>query len=389
MAAAQEPASTGMLRNSGALCAHEDCAMPLPASGEFFHRGDWETPDRLLVVDDLEWRPSIKTIVEAALRDEIFVSVLVGQRAADQKMQKWIKQKKTAAILQVPHDTPWIRDYGPFQINHSDGSVRWIDFDYSSERPFDDLVPRELAKAMNMSIDDGHYYLEGGALISNGRGLCAMTMESLEEAPVDIIDPEAFETFRHALGCKVLAVVPALTGESTGHADIFAQFLAPHVAAVAIVDEHRFPDIADELDKVVLLLRAAAKAMDQTLRIVRLPMHIEDDVFYSYVNGTRLKKAYLVPSFEDVPVEMERDAYLALETVLPGIRLVPVPADSMVQRGGAVHCITLGLSLAGSDRSGHYLVKEEKAVPAGTASGMTDNENAGAALPEKKEDKTT
>jgi len=36
---------------------------------------------------------------------------------------------------------------------------------------------------------------------------------------------------------------------------------------------------------------------------------------------------------------------IAKQSVLPGVKLLPVPADSMAQSGGAVHCITMGLSL--------------------------------------------
>jgi agmatine/peptidylarginine deiminase len=386
---AQQLESTVTLSNDVSRFADAGIDAPLQAANSYIHRGDWEAPDTLLIVDDHDWRASIKTIADAAHMEGISVSVLTDQDSPEQDTLRWMKRQKQATILHVPHDTPWIRDYGPLQINAPDGTVRWIDFDYASDRPFDDLVPRALAKHLDMPIDDGYYYLEGGALISNGRGLCAITIQSLEEASVDMVDQEEFETFRRGLGCRALAVLPALTGESTGHADMIAQFLAPDVAAIAIVDESRFPDIADELDQAVLLLRAAANTMNQALRIVRLPMHIEDDVYYSYVNGTRLKKSYLVPSFEDVPHEIERVAYLALETVLFGIRLVPVPADSMVQRGGAVHCITLGLNLSGSNRSGHYLAKEEKAVPLEAGTSINHNKNPDVALPKRKEDKAT
>lgn len=198
---------------------------------------------------------------------------------------------------------------------------------------------------MDMVIESSNYYLDGGAIISNGRGLCAMTIKSLDEASVDRPESEEFHAFRSALGCRELALLPALTGESTGHADIIAQFLAPDVVAVAAVDYNESSEISAELDQAVESLAAAANASGQHLRVVRLPLHVEGEVFYSYVNGTRLKKVYLAPSFKNVPPEMERKAYRIISAMIPEVRLLPVPADEMVKEGGAVHCVTLGLNL--------------------------------------------
>jgi agmatine/peptidylarginine deiminase len=155
----------------------------------------------------------------------------------------------------------------------------------------------------------------------------------------------------------------ALTGETTGHADIIAQFLSPDIVAVAMVDQDESSKLSAELEETVESLVATASAIGQKLSIIRLPIHIDGEYFYSYVNGTRLRNAYLIPSFRNVPLETELMAYRAIRSAIPEVKLIPVPADHMVQRGGAVHCITLGLSLPRYPYLMEHWVKEHKIVP--------------------------
>jgi agmatine/peptidylarginine deiminase len=177
---------------------------------------------------------------------------------------------------------------------------------------------------------------------------------------VDPLSPEEFEGFRDILGCKELAVLPALTGESTGHADIIAQFLSPEIIAVAQVNQEHTYVIAAELEEAVALLKEAAENISQSLKVIRLPLIVEADFFYSYINGTRLKNTYLVPSYHNVPSEIEHIAIKVLQSALPGIELTSIPAETIVKRGGAVHCITLGLTLPGTVDEVDFWVKRTR-----------------------------
>lgn len=322
--------------------------------------GDWEKPDILLLVENTEWLDSIEKIVDAARADRVPVYILSdAYDLENEDYLSWLKDQKEARSLKVSYDTPWIRDYGPLQVRISDKTVHWLDSGYTMERPHDDLVPRQIARYMEMPIEDSGYYLEGGALINNGKGLCAVTVMSLEQASVDWTDTDEFAAFQRALGCHAVAVLPALTDETTGHADIIAQFLAPDVVVVSKVDRRKSPTISDELQQSVNSLVMTARAVKQPLRVVRLPMHVEGEKFYSYVNGTRLRKIYLAPSYSAVPEGMEQDAYRTIQSVLPEIKLFAIPADNIVKMGGAVHCITLGLSLSRSaDTPGNRLTED-------------------------------
>jgi agmatine deiminase len=347
--------------NDSAYFVDSGSDLPSLLSSSYIHRGDWEPPDILLVVDDHEWLESLQMIVAASQEDGIPAYILVDQDDLTEDIHiSWLKKQNEARIMRVALDTPWIRDYGPVQIKVAANKVLWLDFDYAGNRPFDDSVPYQVADYLEMPIEERDYYLEGGAIISNGHGLCAITEKSLEEASVDPLNMVEFNELKHMLGCLAMAVLPALTGESTGHADIIAQFLAEDIVAVSILENTESSEISAELDQATEALIAAANSIRQTLRVVRLPMYVDGEDFYSYVNGTRLRKAYLVPSFDTVPPEMELVAYRLLNKVMPGVRIVPIPADKMVQRGGAVHCITLGLNFSRPVKPWTYWVEEDK-----------------------------
>jgi len=322
-----------------------NATVPLFFSGalNYVQRGDWEQPEILLMVENEEWEPSLDIIVSASLQDGVPAYILKDPNEVSRKERA--ERPLNARSLLFFHDTPWIRDYGPLQLKSPGNSVHWMDFGYTDERPLDDTVPQQLAKFMEFPIEEGGYYLEGGAIISNGRGLCAITDNSLEKALVDQEDPDEFASFSHALGCSALAVLTALTGESTGHADIIAQFYASDTVAVSAVDPDVDYEVSLELDEAVQSILEAAASIHQRVRVIRIPMYVDGEDFYSYVNGTRLRKAYLVPSFKSIPERVEREAYSIIGSALEGAKLIPVPADSMVKSGGAIHCITLGLNL--------------------------------------------
>jgi agmatine deiminase len=339
----------------------QDRRMSSTAVLKYIQRGDWELPDVLLLVENEEWRGSLNKIISASHQDGIPVYILVDQEEYSEEVyETWTHEQDSGRILKVSYDTPWIRDYGPIQIKSSESTVHWLDFEYSPERPNDDSVPRKLAEHVGIPIEYGKYDLDGGAIISNGQGLCAITDKNLDEAYVDLTRPEELGAFRQLLGCDALAILPALTGESTGHADIIAQFLSQDAVAVSIVDQEVSYENAAELDRAVDALVSAAHSIGQRIRIIRLPMHVEGENYYSYVNGTRLKNTYLMPSFESVSTETEKMAYRLMQSVLHDVRLVPIPADSMVQSGGAVHCITLGLSFPRSIYANQYWVQQDK-----------------------------
>jgi agmatine/peptidylarginine deiminase len=79
------------------------------------------------------------------------------------------------------------------------------------------------------------------------------------------------------------------------------------------------------------------------LTFVELPLVSHKERYYSYVNGLRTPSHYFVPSYSRVSRKVEAEAHRRLAAALDGVTVVSVDSDQMIESGGAIHCVTLGL----------------------------------------------
>jgi agmatine/peptidylarginine deiminase len=122
-----------------------------------------------------------------------------------------------------------------------------------------------------------------------------------------------------------------------------AQFLAPDKVAIAVPTEDSSAEVRVALARAHRALELAAEAHGQTLSFVELPIESRDERYYSYVNGLRTPSHYFVPSYSSVNRKLEREAHRRLSEALDGVTVVGVDSDEMIESGGAIHCVTLGL----------------------------------------------
>ena len=306
-------------------------------------RGDFEAIDLLVMVHNPDWERSLRFMVDRA-RTRVAVQVLMPvDEHGTGPFRSW-SRAHCIDLHSARLNTPWIRDYGPLQV--SDGrTVTWLDFTYYPDRRLDDRLPQKLGGEFQVPVEREEPHVDGGGLVSNGAGLCAMTDTSLADANMHLASPSELQQFVAKLGCHGLAVLPSLPQEQTGHADVIVQFLARDLVAVADMSADGNRQDAELLDLAVGSLRRTARAIGQPLRIVRIPMHARGDVFYSYLNSLRVRDLLFVPDYRDVDRELQTEAHSRLARALPGVTIVPVRADSMVSLGGAIHCISVGLNV--------------------------------------------
>ena len=305
-------------------------------------RGDFDPPDTLVVAYEEDWAPSLEQIIAGAA-GEARVIVLAAAPEARTPAFRHVTRARHVDVLTGDFDSPWVRDYGPLQTYELATGPLWLDFGYAWNRPEDDRLPSALASRLQARLENPGFALDGGAVISNGQGLCALTRTSLLDAGFPEGESDELEVFLGSLGCHATAILPAIPAEPTGHADVVAQFLASDLVMIAWVDPDTNAELSRALDGVAERLQATAELADDPLQIIRIPIQASGDTFFSYVNATRLRSRLLVPRFNELPEALEHTAYSLLQRALPEVSLVPIDADVMVRLGGAVHCITLGL----------------------------------------------
>lgn len=313
-------------------------------------RGDWEPADAYMLVYTDSWDDAFDVMVDAlARRGLVFVLREEGQPnlAVRQRLRKLDPTiRDTVWDTGIEVDSTWVRDYGPFLVRHPKRGMQWIDAPYTDTRQRDEDALPALADLVGIKTQDFPYEFDGGAIVSNGDGLCVSTIEFFESADIDPEDTATMRRFMRGTGCPHLVLVPALMYEETKHVDLFLQFTEPGVAVLADYDPALAPFDAVRMDAVETGLREAAERFDIPLEIVRVPSPDPDGVTYaSYVNFFRASDAALVPSYASVSDRREAAALKALERAMPGIELVMVPSEEILLLGGGIHCITKELDL--------------------------------------------
>jgi agmatine/peptidylarginine deiminase len=306
-------------------------------------RGDWDTPSALLVVYNSTWKRALGRLLSIAHTDLPVYVLATPKDARSREFGRWLRSMPFAGLVSIDLDTPWIRDYGPLEVVRPRG-ISWLDLSYApDDRPFDDAVPTLLGEVFETINQREQFPLDGGGIISSGTGLCGITEASFRALGVDAGDPERVEVFLETVGCRTLALLPELPSESTGHVDMVAQFLAPDKVAIAVPSEDSSAEVHAALARARRALELAAEAHGQALSFVELPISSRDDRYYSYVNGLRTPSHYFVPSYSSVNRKLERAAHRRLSEALDGVTVVGVNSDEMIESGGAIHCVTLGL----------------------------------------------
>ena len=149
-------------------------------------------------------------------------------------------------FIDVPHDTMWIRDYGPVVTTTSEGSEIVLNADYGDEeRLADDQVPAALARLLGAPCVRVPFEMDGGNLLSNGEGLCLSTVQLLVDN--DFPELRLRQMLRTYYGCDQTIFLEPLVGEETGHVDMFATFTAPDTVVLGEYSEDE-----DEENKQVL-----------------------------------------------------------------------------------------------------------------------------------------
>lgn len=289
-------------------------------------------------------------LVDAA-RPQAEVVALVCNVHEYRLAQKLLADRKIPTtrvhFAELPHDTMWARDYGPVIAQRYDGQPVALNADYSLHaRPEDDLLPRRLAASLRIRTTDVPLKIDGGNLLSNGRGLCIATHDLLyANLSSEQDEKQVRELLRTHYGIVQMVFLEPLAGEPTGHVDMFATFTAPDTVVVGAYDRADDPANAAILDRNAERL-AQVQLGRQKLRVVRIPMPPNGDrIWRSYTNVVYLNHALLLPSYPELDRAGEAAAAAIYRQLLPGWKLVPIRAERVNRLGGALHCVTMNLGV--------------------------------------------
>ncbi len=242
----------------------------------------------------------------------------------------------------VPHDTVWARDYGPTVLRDKTRSVV-VDAAYTAvDRSRDDKVPSMLARMSQTTARHTTLCMPGGNLLTNGRGLC-ITTTRVQDENAGRSQAEIACSIADVYGAATVAILEPLSGEGTGHVDMFATFTDESTVVVGSYERVTDPENAAILDRNAAKL-ASIRIGQRKLRVVRIPMPSRrDELWPTFTNVVYANGRLLVPSYESTtPRQMKtvRDIYGAL---LPGWEIRFIRVDDLIGSGGALHCVVSNL----------------------------------------------
>ncbi len=258
-------------------------------------------------------------------------------------------------LMLAEYDDTWLRDSGP--ITQRDGDrFRLLDFRFTGwggkfgASRDDLLIGRLFANGLfrNAEHERVDFALEGGAIEVDGNGTLMSTLTCLRQRHPAMDEAALGEALGKIFSAAQVVLLKSgeLQGDDTdAHIDTLARFAPDRTVVFQACDDAADPHFAplaamrDEL--------AAMRDVDgHPYRLLALPwakpIHAEDGrrLAASYANFLIVNGAVLMPAYGD---RADAEALRVLARAFPEREIVAVPARSLIEQNGSLHCITMQL----------------------------------------------
>ena len=313
---------------------------------------EWEPVGAVIVsfplYDPRGWKVHADFI--QALNTEAKIFILVGNEFWQKAVEVYLTSQgvglENLSFFQIPAEDVWTRDYGPtvvFSGAESQPVMIWNPYFIADQAyyKFDADATAGLAMALDLPLCRLPLVIEGGNLITDGRGTIILSESVLEANPE--VDREGLEAImRDYFGCTRLITLPALPAEITGHIDMAVKFAKEDTLFVACA--HPGSKWHGELEQMASRLSQIRAGTGQPFRVIRVPLPrrtASPYCFWSYVNSLTLNRKVIVPMFR---VPEDAAALELYRSVMPGYEVEGV--DFHRYPVGSAHCQAKGIPAA-------------------------------------------
>jgi agmatine deiminase len=304
-----------------------------PPTGTLRLPAEYE-PQRAVVVTYTTYEDMVDTIAVNAAAAGAEVWVIGGPSSLTGVPANRYKQ------VPLAYDSVWVRDYGPVGIDVATNTVSIVDtvYRHHAYRRADDAIPCGLASTFSMRCYRNELILDGGNLMSDGKGNLFVTKRlyewnsSLTQDRVDQILKSYFGAQKiHVFDYAARSGQPA---DGTGHIDMFAKIIGECKVLVASTDDEPF---VAPLDKAAAYFEKLECKPGKTYDVYRIPAWVQGGTWYTYTNALVVNDRVLVPGYTGADNDVARGIY---NQARPDLKVVFVTSDESITAGGSVHCIT-------------------------------------------------
>ncbi len=244
----------------------------------------------------------------------------------------------------IPTDDVWIRDYGPMLGYDHTGMRGGIKGTYN-HLPYypqgrDNAMPFAWSQHTQTPLHPTHLSIEGGNLLTDGAGTLFTTQKTLTANP-QFADRDELEMYLHrVLEYDKLIMTPRMKIERTGHIDLLIKLLDEKTVMIATPSSKW--DTA-RLDEVMRIFKSETNAKGDAYHIIELPTPplffnwLVYPIRRSYTNALTVNGRILVPIYQSKSDEIAIRRY---EEHAKGYEIIPLDCATMINGGGAIHCMT-------------------------------------------------
>ncbi len=312
---------------------------------------EWEEVSALVI----SWKTTQESILTEIVRHaakECRVYILTGDPLSvnNDLIIAGITSEDRENITYITENTNsiWMRDYGPWTIYHNDvGTLAFSDFLYNRLwRTDDDIVPYQIAAELGIPIYNAdenpfQWVHTGGNFLRDGMGTAYSSDLTLREnsgkTGIEIKDYA-----KRFFGINDYRFIHRLPYDTIHHLDMHIRTLDEETLAVGWYPEGTAdgPQIEANLDYIRQHFRTP---FGNPYHIIRQQMPPQNGLYppqgdyRTYTNGIFINKTFLVPIYEET---YDSTALRIYRDYLPGYNVVGIDCNSIIDRLGALHCIT-------------------------------------------------
>ncbi len=258
-------------------------------------------------------------------------------------------------LLEAPHNSIWIRDYGPWTIYKDDvDSLALADWIYNRPRPKDDVIPGVVAEYLGLTLYEAtatpnDLVHTGGNHLRDGMGTAFSSELVLNENPEKTL-PDIEQILYDLLGVNRYITLPVLPNDGIHHIDMHMRTIDEETIIVGEYPEgvSDGPQIEANIDYIRTNF---ATAFGNLYNFIRIPMPpdqlgrypAQGGYYRTYTNGIFINKTFLMPVYEE---QYDTVALNIYRENLPGYKVVGIDCNDIIPSLGAIHCIT---KLVGTD----------------------------------------
>jgi agmatine/peptidylarginine deiminase len=311
--------------------------------------GEFEPQEAVLLPwRDVAWCDRTVTRVVQEIHQDVRVILLLTDDLAAESARDAMRKANVALdnvqFIQHIIESPWVRDYGPLVVETAPGTFKWIDAPMWNNRPHGDHLPVSLADRFGAPLLRAPIWAEGGAVLSNGAGLCIVSRHLLESnLRIGYDELHVTNTVKRLFGAEQVLYLEPLHDEPTRHVDWFATFTATDTIVIGEYDSSMDPKNAELLDRHAQEL-AKVDTPTGKLKVVRIPMPPRRAPFGgTYTNVLFANGVLLVPTWPEAPEETEQEALDVFRELLPDWKVVGIDCRDLAHMKGALHCLSMNL----------------------------------------------